>query len=168
MTLAGQVGVVTKNPGWYGKLVQWFTGSEAFHTVTAISETECVSAETPVVLVRPIDFFEDVQWTNVTFPSEALRQDSIRFVKAQIGHDYAYVDILLLVVARVLKRKTPWFIKNRLTDQRQWFCSELADAGLEAGKVNLFPSRPPSAVTPAEFLEVIEREQAGQPAVEAA
>lgn len=156
--LTGQVGVVTKNPGWYGRVVQWFTGSPAYHTVSAISETECVSAETPVVVVRPIDYFTGVQWTDVTYPTDAHMHDAVRFLNAQIGHKYAYLDILLLAVARLLKQRTPWIIRNRLTDQSQWFCSELADAGLEAGGVNLFPGRPACAVTPADFLNVIHAE----------
>lgn len=160
MSLTGQVGVVTTNPGWYGRWVQKITRSDAFHTVYAISDTEVVSAETPTVIIRPIGFFADVQWTDVTYPTPAHLNDAVRFVRAQVGKPYAYFDILLLFIAELLKEHTPWFIKTRLTDNGQWFCSELSDAGLLAGEVNLFPTRPPSAVIPKDFLDIVTQEHA--------
>lgn len=159
MTLAGQVGVVTKNPGWYGRLVQFFTGSPAFHCVTAISETECVSAETPIVLIRPISDFDGIQWTNVPFTS-LEREATVRYVKDQVGKPYAYWDIFFLLIAMITRTHTPKWITTRLMDQRHWFCSELCDAGLIEGGQNLFGALPMCAVTPADFLKAQEQEMA--------
>lgn len=153
--LTGQVGVITKHPGWYGRLVQLFTGSPAFHCVTAISETECVSAETPRVLVRPISYFGDgIQWTNEPMTA-AERQEAVRFVRRQVEKPYAYIDIVFIIISTITRWHTPAWITDRLMDDRQWFCSELADAGMEAAGHNLFPGRPACAVTPADFLTVV-------------
>ena len=152
--ITGQVGIVTRNPGWYGRLVQLFTGSPAYHTVTAISETECVSADVPSVVKVPINTFTDVQWTNVTM-TETQRHAAVKFVSDQVGKPYAYGDIILLAVAMILKTHTPRWIADRTTDDRQWFCSELADAGMLVAGINLFGHLPPCTVTPADFYQHI-------------
>jgi len=152
--LAGQVGIVTKNPGWYGRAIQFFTASTAFHTVTAISETECVSAETPKVRIRQIDFFDGIIWTDEPMTDEQ-RTHAVHYIGNQVGKPYAYIDIFFLLVARITKRRTPTRIINRLESRTQWFCSELADAGMVAAGIHLFPDRPACTVTPADFLNVV-------------
>lgn len=159
MTLAGQVGVVTKNPGWYGRAVQIFTGSPAYHTVTAISDAEVVSAETPVVLVRPIDYFDGILWTDEPFTPDE-RAAAVKYVTDQVGRPYAYWDIFFLLIAMVTRTHTPKWITTRLMDQRRWFCSELCDAGMIAGGRNLFQDQPMCAVTPADFYKVQQHETA--------
>lgn len=159
MSRMGQVGILTKNPGWYGRLVQWFTGSPAYHAVFVTSDRLCVSAETPRIMMRPLSHFDGngIVWTDVTYASDAARESAVRFAFGQVGKPYAYWDIVLLVVARILKTKTPKRILRRVQDRRQWFCSELCDAALEAGGVELFPmDRPPQAVTPADFLAAVQ------------
>lgn len=150
--ITGQVGVCTKHPGWYGRAVQFFTASPAYHTITAISETQCVSAEAPRVLKRPIAFFGDgIQWTDEPMTA-AQRHDAVMFVQRQVGKPYAYLDIVLILIATITRWHTPAWITDRLMDDRQWYCSELADAGMEAAGHNLFPGHPACAVTPADFL----------------
>lgn len=158
--LTGQVGIVTKHPTWYGRAVQFFTHSPAYHTVYAISETECVSAETPVVRTRSIDYFEDVAWTDVHIDPSKLRE-AVRFVTAQIGKPYAYLDIFFLWIASITGHRTPNWIVHRLISTDQWFCSELCDAGMSAAQINLFPGRPACAVTPADFYNLV-REHTAQ------
>lgn len=164
MTLAGQAGVVTKNPGWYGKLVQWFTLSPAYHCVFVVVNDdgleELVSPESPRVRIRPIGYFEGVEYTDVEYADEAHRDAAVRFARAQLTKPYSWTDIGLLVIARILRRQTPTVIKRSIREQSQWFCSELADAALQAGGVDLFPGRPDQAVVPADFLKVIRAEQA--------
>lgn len=156
--ITAQVGVVTANPGWYGRMVQFFTHSPAYHTVSAISETLCVSAETPRVVIRPISHFTDVQWTDVAL-DDAQRRRIVRYLCHQVGKRYAYFDIFLLFVAIVLKSRTPWWVRLRLVDTNRWFCSELCDAGMEAGGVKLFPGRPSCAVIPKDWLRVVTLER---------
>lgn len=153
--LTGQVGVVTKNPTWYGRAIQFFTHSPAFHTVTAISETECVSAETPKVIVRRIDYFEDVLWTDEPL-TIAQQHDIVTFMhRFVIGKSYAYLDIVFLWISLLTREATPKWIVRRLTSMNQWFCSEASDAGMIAAGINLFPGRPACAVTPADFYQYI-------------
>lgn len=104
MTLTGQVGVLTKHPGWYGRAVQLFTGSLAYHTVTAISETECVSAETPRVRQRPISYFADngLEWTNVPM-TDTERDVAVAFVRRQVGKSYAYLDIIFIIITTITR-----------------------------------------------------------------
>lgn len=152
--ITGQVGVITKHPGWYGRVVQLFTGSPAYHTITAISETECVSADVPYVIRCPINTFDHVQWTDERMTDDQ-RQEAVRFVLNQVGKPYAYGDIILLAIAMILKTHTPRWIRNRTTDDRQWFCSELCDAGMLAAGINLFGHQPVCAVTPADFYKTL-------------
>lgn len=154
MRRAGQVGVLTKNPGLYGRLVQWFTGSPAFHTIFAVDGHVCVSAETPTIRLRPLSHFRDVVWLNVEYPSAAKREDAIDFALGTVGKPYAYWDIVLLVISKILKKKTPQRILDRIQDRRQYFCSELTDDALQVGGVNLFPDLPSQVVTPDDFLKV--------------
>lgn len=160
--LAGQVGVITTNPTLYGRAVQFFTGSKAFHTITAISETECVSAEMPGVRIRPISDFTDIIWTTEPF-TRAQQYTAVQFVKRQVGKPYAYFDIILLAVDALLHKlnvPTPDWIRDRVADDHQYFCSELCDAGMEAAGVTLFPGRSACMVTPDDFLKVATREHA--------
>lgn len=153
--ITGQVGIITKNPTWYGRAVQFFTHSPAYHTVYAISETEVVSAETPQVRIRPADYFEDILWTDEQIEPSNLR-DAVRFARAQVGKPYAYLDILFLLIASITKTRTPPWIIDRLISTNQWFCSELCDAALNAALINLFPGRPACAVTPADFYNYMQ------------
>jgi hypothetical protein len=155
--LAGQVGIITTKPGWYGRAIQLVTASPAYHVITAINETHCVSAETPTVRIRRIDYFTDVTWTNIELDDEQ-RRHAIHFVCQQVGKPYAYTDIVFLLIASITKRATPAWIIERLSSRDQWFCSELADAGMIAAVsgihnagINMFPGRPECTVTPADF-----------------
>lgn len=151
--ITGQVGVVTKHPGWYGRIIRLVTASPAFHVVTAISETEVISAE-HVVLTRPIDYFTDILWTQEPM-IDRQRQQTITFLRQQLGKPYAYIDIVFILIAIITRRHTPAWITDHLMNTHQWFCSELADAGLIVAGINLFPGRPPCAVTPADFYQHI-------------
>lgn len=148
--------MVTKNPGWYGRAVQFFTGSSAFHCVTAISETEVVSAETPTVRIRPTGFFDGIEWTDEPMTPEG-QAAAVAFVSAQVGKKYAYLDIVFLLIARLTKHRTPKWVIGRLQSQNRWFCSELADAGMRVAGRDLFPGRPECTVIPADFLTVERR-----------
>lgn len=156
--LTGQVGVLTKNPTFYGRAIQFFTHSTAYHTVTAISETECVSAETPKVIVRPISDFDNngIIWTDTPL-TIAQQHDVVNFMRRfVIGKGYAYLDIFFLWISLTTKEATPKWIIRRLTSMNQWFCSEASDAGMIAAGINLFPGRPACAVTPADVYEYIQ------------
>lgn len=159
--LVGQAGVVTKNPGWYGRIIQWFTASPAYHVVFYVIDKDgaewLVSAETPTVILRRVDYFDGVLWTAVDYENDIRREQAVTFALAQVGKPYSYVDILFLAIAGILRQKTPLIIRRRVQDRSQWFCSELADAALQAGGVDLFPGRPDQAVLPADFLKVIRK-----------
>jgi hypothetical protein len=160
MSLTGQVGVVTTNPGWYGKLVQWFTRSDAYHTVGMISETMCISAETPRAVIRPVtDFGNDVIFTNVPM-SQHMRDKVVAFWEVREGRPYAYLDIVLLVIAQWLGKHTPLWIVDRVMDDRQYFCSELCVAGWDAGGVEEFSRLRAYLVTPKNFLELATKDKA--------
>ena len=153
--ITGQVGIITKNPTWYGRAVQFFTHSPAYHTVYAISETECVSAETPRVRRRQIDEFDGIVWLNEPMSADQVHA-AVEFVIDQLGKPYAYLDILFLLIASITKTRTPPWIIDRLISTNQWFCSELCDAALNAALINLFPGRPACAVTPADFYNYMQ------------
>lgn len=156
---AGQVGVITTSPGPYGRQVQRFTRSPAFHVVTRISDTECVSAQMPEVVVRPVSHYPKAFWITPPFPDEKRRRASVLFALDQVGKPYAYLDILLLFIAIELKERTPLVIQDQLQNTRQWFCSELADVALRVGGVKLFPGRPAAAVMPKDFLRLARQPQ---------
>lgn len=158
MTIAGQVLIVTKNPSFYGKLIQWFTKSEAYHTAGIISDIECMSAETPRVVVRRIDEFPDSIITDIPMTDEQVELAVASYASNE-DKPYAYFDIVLLVISKWLGKYTPDWITNRVQDQHRVFCSEMCDAGLLAADIELFPGKRDLTVTPADFLNVVKSKE---------
>ena len=157
----GQVGIVTGNPGWYGRAVQFFTRSPAFHTVIGISDTVCVSAITPRVTLDPIGKYDGILWTSIPLTGQDAEQ-VVDFACEQVGKPYAYLDILFILVTIVTGTHTPRWVTRRLQKPDRWFCSELCDAALLHAGINLFPGRPDCAVTPADFYQAAHREAVTQ------
>jgi uncharacterized protein YycO len=145
--LAGQIGVVTAPPGRVGRLVQWWTRSPASHTIYAVSEELCMSAQIPRVMLRKISEFNGVVWTNEEITLEGLAR-AAEFVSSQVGKPYAYWDIFLIGVSDVLKAATPGVIKRRVAKFRSWYCSELCLEAMRLSGVDLFPGRSTWTVTP--------------------
>lgn len=151
---AGQTGVITTRPGRAGRLVQFVTGYEPYHTIYAVSEEVVVSAQIPKVMFRNVSDYPDAVWTNEEVTPEGLELAK-RFLSQQIGKPYAYWDIFLLGVASVLRTHTPKRLVKKVRSTRRWYCSSLCYKAMVISGVNPFPDHASGAVTPNDFYELI-------------
>lgn len=152
MNLTGQVGLVPDGKKPFQRLISHVTGSPMHHTVVAISNRSCVSAELDGVRLRPISHFPNAVWSRFRYTGRQ-RHDIATFTLQQVGKPYALLDVLLIGVAITTKRDTPRWLTRHLMDTDRWQCAELADAALLSAGVNLFTDgRPPCAVYPGSFV----------------
>lgn len=83
--LTGQVGVVHSGTGLIARVIEWATRSPAHHVVIAISESTCMSADYPRVLVRPISEYAHVTWTQFELTPEQ--------VEAVVNETWRYLGV---------------------------------------------------------------------------
>lgn len=152
-TRAGQIALIPHATNLWQRIIQWVTRSPVHHVIIALNDDFCVSAEIPVVRIRPVAHFPNAVWSH--FDLSAAQQSQIsRFALHQLNKPYSILDDLLIGLTLFLsKTLTPDSLWSRLQDDNQWQCAELADASLLAGGVNLFdPTRPACAVYPGSFV----------------
>lgn len=149
----GQIGLVPHAHNFWQRLIQWVTRSPVHHVVIGVGGGVCVSAELPVVRLRPVGWFPDAVWSQIDMTPVQASQVA-KFALHQLGKPYSLLDDFLIGVTLILSKNwTPEWLWSRLQDDNQWQCAELADAALLAGGVNLFSSdRPACAVYPGSFV----------------
>jgi hypothetical protein len=70
---------------------------------------------------------------------------------------YAYLDVFTVGVSLLLKKKTPEWILEELSDGRSYQCASFVDAALRAANIHLFrDGRPIAAVYPATIAELFD------------
>jgi hypothetical protein len=153
MTLTGQVGLVHTNRGFLGRLVQVVTRSYWNHTVIAISDTECVSAEPGGAVIRPIAYYADehVVWSRFDLAGYQRRLIT-GWARDHIGTPYNFADFVLAGLVSITGRATPEWLRRIVATPDRLICSQLCDYAYQAANLHLFDDRrPEGAVTPASF-----------------
>lgn len=153
MTLTGQIGIIHSRSGFWGKVVQWVTGSHWNHTVMALDDIVCVSAEPGGALVRPITFYrdEEVVWSQFNLTTHQ-RDHITRWAVQHIGTEYNWADYFLAGIASITRRATPRWVRRIVATPDRLICSQLCDYAYRAGSKHLFTDhRPLGAVTPGDF-----------------
>lgn len=156
ITLTGQVGIV-HGTAWDARLVQVVTASHWNHSVIAISDTHCISAEPGAAgaRIRPISHYEqageDIEWSR--FPLRGWQRRKITgYAIGHIGTPYNWADFFAAGVASILKQRTPRWLDAFVGSTDRLICSQICDLALQAGGIHLFrDERPVGAVTPASF-----------------
>lgn len=154
MTHTGQVGIVHSKRAGMGRLVQLVTGSHWNHTVVAINDTQCVSAEPGGAIVRPIAYYtrdHDVVWSRFEL-THTQRWRIATWARHHRGVEYGYGDFIAAGISSITRRATPAWLRRIVARPDRLICSQLCDLALQAGDVHLFQdNRPAGAVTPADF-----------------
>lgn len=149
---AGQVGVVRHGTSWVARGISWVTRSPAFHVVVGVGDGNCIGAEPGGARVRPVDYWTGAVWSR--FEMSAKQADLVaRFALQHEGAPYAFFDDALIGLRYTAGLKAPDWLLRHLSADRQWMCSELADASLMAGGINLWPGRWACDVAPGDFLD---------------
>jgi len=142
-------------------MIEWVTGSRAYHCVIAVTDHSYVGAEPNGVREREEGdkAYPTIIWSD--FPLTARNRYAIvSHANAQIGKPYAYFDDLIIGLALLFKNwpQTDWvwaLIEKRLSDARQVQCAELADQCYRHAGIQIFrDGRLPGAVYPASYEPV--------------
>jgi hypothetical protein len=153
--ITGQVGIISTS-GWVGRLVQLVTRSAYNHSVVAINDRECVSAEPGGAVIRQIsDYRNDVVvWSQFTLDAE--RRDLIStWAFEHVDTEYDYLGFAAIAVTKLLGPFAPRWLLRYIATRDRLVCSYLCDLALQAGGIHLFQDhRPEGAVTPASFGKV--------------
>lgn len=148
--LAGQVGLRRNATHGFGRIIEWVTNSSTHHTVIAINETQCVSAEQPRVVVIDIASYpEGLVWSQFELTDE--QREAICFTARHMaGKRYNTAALVLIFISSLTRVPIPRFLVDWLNNRRAVDCSQLSDLSLVAGGIDLFPQSA-ALVTPADF-----------------
>ena len=152
MSLTGQIGIVHTDRGFGGLLVQWATRSYWCHTVIAVSDTTCLSAEPGGAVIRPItEYAGRIVWSQFDL-TVAQRYLITRWARDHLRVPYNWGDFIAAGLASLTGRATPMWLRRIVATRDRLICSQLCDLAYQAGSIHLFRDRRPvGAVTPADF-----------------
>jgi hypothetical protein len=133
------------------KLIEWYDHGQYSHVDTVLPDGSLLGARNDVigsipagVQIRPAGYVLGDRMKRVVLPcSDAKEQNYYDFVRAQIGKPYDQKAIAAFFTGR------DW------RNEDQWFCSELAAAGLEDAAVFCPLSAPVNKIAPDDLLLVI-------------
>lgn len=152
--ITGQLGLIPHASNPFQWLIQIITRSPVHHVVVAVSETECVGAESPVAILRPVTHFPNAVWSNFDLTGRQQRLIT-KYANNAIGTKYGWLDDLAIAIALITRRQTPAWLTRYIASTKRTQCAELADAAYRAAGIHLFrDGRPPSAVYPGSFVGI--------------
>lgn len=150
--LTGQVGCVVNSKGWMGKAIEEVTGSIACHTIVAISETHCISAEPGGSRRRLISDYEHIIWSRYQHSADTA-QHIAGIADNHIGIRYDYLSFFALGVHFITGWKIPDKIAEWLDNRGPTTCSQLAENVYRDAKID----RPTTTVVcPGDWLNYIQ------------
>jgi len=129
--LTGQIGLVTDKRHWMGRAILCITGWRYHHTVIAVSDTHCVSAEPGGVRRRPITDYPGVVWSQYAMTDKQAHMVA-GIAEYSLGIRYDYLACIAHAVAAITKVDTPTWIQRWLADRAPTTCSALAQAAVNA------------------------------------
>lgn len=136
--LTGQVGLVRHADSWVGRIVEWATDSTSHHVVVAISETECVSADFPTVIIRDHSEFHSLEWSRFVLSEEQIKL-VVGSALSMVGSPYNVPAITMLLLSKLTSVPIPKFAVRWLERNPGRDCSQLCHIALLAGGIELFP-----------------------------
>jgi hypothetical protein len=158
MTYTAQIGLVPHPHTPLEWLIDEVTHSPVHHSVLAISETYCVSAEARGVRVRRIDYFPEAYWSAFDLSGEE-RDTIVDFGIGHIGRPYGWFTDAAIGISVLAKEKTPAWVENYLNDDRWYECAQLCEAAYAAAKRPLFEGVTPAEVFPGMFVPIWRRHE---------
>lgn len=150
--LTGQVGCVVDSRGWMGKAIERVTGSRACHTVVALNETHCLSAEPGGSRRRLISEYEHIVWSRYNHSADLARHIA-GIADNHIGIRYDYLSFIALGVHFLTGWKIPDKVAEWLDNRGPTTCSQLVENVYRDAKVD----RPTTTVVcPGDWLNYIQ------------
>lgn len=130
--LLGQVGIIPNGESWIARAIERLTHSESCHAVIGLGGGMCIGAEPGGARIRPVTDWPTAIWSK--FPLTASQAyGCAAWAEKREYAPYAYLDDALLGLEYALNFRWPKFVTRHFSSDRQWMCSELADAALTLG-----------------------------------
>lgn len=157
MDLTGQIGIITNAAKWsIGWWVEKITHSPAHHTIIAISDTLCVSAEPGGVRYRNINEYGDrIIWTQYNY-TLAEATNIAWFADGHIGLDYNIRAFIALGIQHLTRLRIPQWLATHLTSRHRVTCSQLATDILRATNIHPIPNTP--VVAPSDWYDLAQQQ----------
>jgi len=151
--LTGQIGIVPHPHTFVEHAIDIITKSPVYHSVLAISETQCVSCEPGGARLRNISDYPDAYWS--AFQLTIKQRDIIvAFGLSKLRYPYGWFADLAIAIALVSGTKTPLWIQRYLNSGRRYECAQLCDAAYNAADIHFFVGIIPAAVFPGMFIPI--------------
>lgn len=150
--LTGQIGITTRADSWVQRGIELVTRSEVHHVVVAVSETKCISAQPGGAVITPIDYRDDIMWSQFDLTPEQA-QACADWARAREGRPYNFINGALIGIYCLFRMPLPDFITDRFITDDSYQCAQLADAALTQGAgIDVFTDdRYPGGVYPGSF-----------------
>lgn len=129
--LTGQIGLVTDKRHWMGRAILRVTGWRYHHTIIAISNDTCVSAEPGGVRRRPITDYTNIVWSQYAITGKQAHMVA-GIAEYAVGVRYDYLACAAHAIAAITHIDTPTWIQQWLADRAPTTCSALAQAAVDA------------------------------------
>lgn len=136
--LTGQVGLRRNGTTLTSKIIEWATYSHSHHTILAVSETMCISAEPGGARYRRIDEYPHLDWTQWQLNDEQRRIITVT-ARAYIGAPYNYMVFPILLLHRLTHIPIPTRVKTWLNRRPHEDCSSLTNLIHNMAGVHLYP-----------------------------
>jgi len=135
-----------------GKAIERVTGSRAHHTIVAISDHECISAEPGGSRRRPISYFENIVWSRYNH-SDDMAHHIAGLADMDTGIRYDYLSFIALGVHFLTGWRIPDKVAAWLDNRGPTTCSQLVENIYRDAKVD----RPTTTVVcPGDWLNYIQ------------
>jgi hypothetical protein len=150
--LAGQIGLVLKPTSFWGRLIAWWTNSPAYHTVLAIDNVRCISAEPGGARYREISLYPEIVFSHFDL-TEEQRDNIVDWGIRHLGTSYNFAEDIAIGIGLRFGMKTPLWIQRYLSSDYILNCSQLCDAAYFNADIDLFTDhRLSGAVFPGSYV----------------
>lgn len=132
--LTGQIGLVTDKRHWMGRAILCVTGWRYHHTIIAISDDLCVSAEPGGVRRRPITDYSNIAWSDYAMTDKQAHLVA-GIAEYSVGVRYDYLACAAHAIAAITRTDTPTWLQRWLADRAPTTCSALAQVAINAARL---------------------------------
>ncbi len=155
--LTGQIGLVCEPTSFWPWLIATVTRSPVYHTVVAIDNVRCVSAEPGGARLREISRYKHIVFSRFEL-TEEQRDDIVDWALAHLDVPYGFFSDIAIFLGLKLGLKTPKWIARYLSTDQVMMCSQLCDSAYAENGVHIFTDgRLPSAVWPGSYVPLWKR-----------
>lgn len=126
-----------------GRAILRVTGWRYHHTVIAVSESHCISAEPGGVRRRLITDYTNIVWSQYAMTDKQAHMVA-GIAEYSLGVSYDYLACAAHAIAAITHIDTPTWIRQWLADRAPTTCSALAQAAVDAAGLRTPPGPLPT------------------------